>query len=131
MKLTKAILKLERQASKAEKLAKTEQAKADALRAKLEQIQNLVGILGRKSIAKPTAKASKGRRGPRKGTMSVAGRARISAAQKKRWAAWKAKKKGTVAPRAKRHLSPEGRARIVAATKARWAKVRAAKEAKA
>lgn len=129
MKLIKAIQKLERQASKAEKLAKTEQAKADVLRAKLKQIQSLVGILGRTSIAKP-AKVPKGRKGRGKGRMSAAGRARIAAAQKKRWTAWKAKKK-VVAPKAKRRLSPEGRARIVAAAKARWAKVRAAKEAKA
>lgn len=131
MKLTKAIRKLERQASKAEKLAKTEQARADALRAKLEQVQNLVGILGRKSIAKLASKAPNGRKGRRKGKISAAGRARIAAAQKKRWAAWKAKQKGAVVRKAKRRLSPEGRARIVAAAKARWAKVRAAKESKA
>ena len=57
-----------------------------------------------------------------RGKMSVAGRAKIAAAQRARWA----KQKGTSAPGAKpakkkRKLSPEGRARIVAALKKRWA----------
>ncbi|MFZ4695289.1 MAG: hypothetical protein ACOYMV_09205 [Verrucomicrobiia bacterium] len=129
MNLTKAIRNLEHQARKAEQFAKVEQAKADRLREKLENIQKLVGILG----SEVAPKAPKARRGRRKGKMSAAGRARIAAAQKKRWAAWKAKhqgsaKKGKKAVRkAKRKISPEGRARIVAAVKARWARQKAAK----
>jgi hypothetical protein len=55
-------------------------------------------------------------------TMSAAGRARIAAAQRARWA----KVKGQGKP--KRKLSAAGRARIAAAQKARWAKIRAAKK---
>jgi hypothetical protein len=73
-----------------------------------------------------TAAPSTGRR-----TMSPEARARISAAQRKRWAA---SKKGATtaavkAPTAKatkkrRTLSPEARARIAAAQRKRWAAVR-------
>ena len=54
--------------------------------------------------------------------MSAAGRARIAAAQKARWA--KAKGQAT----AKRKLSAAARKRIAAAQRARWAKFRAAKK---
>ena len=53
--------------------------------------------------------------------MSAAGRARIAAAQKARWA----KVKGTK----KRTMSAAARKKIAAAQKARWAKVKAAKAA--
>jgi hypothetical protein len=63
--------------------------------------------------------------------MSTAGRARIAAAQKARWAKLK---KSAVEPtskipakKKKRKLSPERRARIIAATKARWARAKANK----
>ena len=86
----------------------------------------------------------------KKGGMSAAGKARIVAAQKLRWAkinAAKAKSAPVTKPAAKAvaavksplravavakparkkgKISPEGMARIIAATKARWAKVRAA-----
>ena len=93
----------------------------------MDSIQKLVGILG---SSKAAAKAPKARRGGRKGNMSAAGRARIAAAQKKRWAAWKAKKGGTkkvVVRKAKRKMSAKGRANIVAAQKKRWAKQKAGK----
>lgn len=123
MNLIQAIRHLEQQARKVEKLARVEQTKADSLREKLESIEKLVGMVGRKTVAK----APKVRRGRRKGKMSAAGRARIAAAQKKRWAAFHAKTgKKTTAPKAKSKLSPEGRARIVAAQKARWAKQKSA-----
>ena len=71
----------------------------------------------------PTAKAKT------KGGISAAGRARIAAAQKKRWAKVKGEtgataKTALVAKKKKRKLGPEARARIVAAVKARWAKVK-------
>jgi transcription initiation factor TFIIIB Brf1 subunit/transcription initiation factor TFIIB len=67
--------------------------------------------------------ATRGRR-----TMSVAARARISAAQKARWARTRGKVV-SIAPKAterhsKRHISAAGLARIRAANKARWAKWR-------
>lgn len=78
----------------------------------------LAKVLGGGTVA--SAPAAKGKRG--RGKLSAAGRAKIAAAQKLRWA----KAKGnTAAPakkaRKKRVLSPEGRAKIVAALKKRWA----------
>src|SRR5437867_13165769 len=54
--------------------------------------------------------------------MSAAARARISAAQKARWAKTKGQKVVSIAP--KRHISAAGLARIRAAQRARWAKIR-------
>jgi hypothetical protein len=113
-----------------------------------EQIQKLeselASILGSSAKVSAPAKvasvaAAKPAKKTRKG-LSAAGRARIAAAQKARWA----KVKGDAAPAAaapapkaaakskskgkvKRVLSPEARARIVAAVKRRWAKARKAK----
>ena len=58
--------------------------------------------------------------------MSAAGRARIAAAAKARWAAYRGKK-GTPAPakKATRKMSAAGRAAIAAAAKARWARAKA------
>ncbi len=64
---------------------------------------------------------------PRKRGMSAAGRARIVAAQKARWAKVHASSGGAKTKKKKRGMSAAGRARIIAAQKARWAKVRAAK----
>ncbi len=76
-----------------------------------------------------------GTRGPKKGGMSAAGRARIAAAQKARWATVKAAKtaKPVVAKPAKkkRKMSAAGIAKIRAGVKARWAKINAAKQAQA
>lgn len=63
--------------------------------------------------------------------LSAAARARIAAAQRKRWA--KARQNSVeqakVVPiRKKRTLSPAARKRIAAAQKARWAKVKARKK---
>jgi hypothetical protein len=71
---------------------------------------------------------------PAKRKMSAAGRARIIAAQKARWAKTKAEKNGNdeakpvVKPAKKRKMSAAGKAAIIAAQKARWAKVKAAKK---
>lgn len=77
---------------------------------------------------------------PKKGGMSAAGRARIVAAQKARWAKIKAGKapalKAPVAKAAKaakatgtqkRVVSPEVKAKLAAAMKARWAAAKAGK----
>lgn len=53
--------------------------------------------------------------------MSAAGRRRIAAAQKKRWA----KLSGKVGKKGKREMSAAGRAKIAAAARARWAKAKA------
>jgi hypothetical protein len=60
----------------------------------------------------------------KKTRMSAAGRARIIAAQKARWAKVKAGKPAV--KKGKRKMSAAGRARIAAAARARWAKAKAA-----
>jgi hypothetical protein len=62
----------------------------------------------------------------RRRRMSAAGRARISAAAKARWAKIRGNAATVAKPakKGKRRLSPAGRAAIVAATKARWARVK-------
>ena len=66
----------------------------------------------------------------RNGRMSDAGRARIAAAQKARWAKVKAEngKATVVSMPKKRTMSANARRRIAAAQRARWAKVKAAKK---
>jgi hypothetical protein len=63
-----------------------------------------------------------GRGGGRRGTMSAAGRARIAAAQRARWAKLKSQKVVSIASRKRRKLPFAGIARIRAAQKARWTK---------
>jgi hypothetical protein len=60
-------------------------------------------------------------------TISAAGRARIAAAQRARWAKVKGRKVVLVTSQ-KRRMSPAARRRIVAAQKARWAKWRKAQK---
>jgi hypothetical protein len=61
-------------------------------------------------------------------TISAAGKARIAAAQRARWAKLKGKSGNTkiAAPR-KRTMSAAARKKIAAAQRARWAKVKAAR----
>jgi hypothetical protein len=63
--------------------------------------------------------------------MSAAGRARIAAAQRARWAKVNAKReRGNVVPiPKKRTMSGTARKKIAAAQRARWAKLKAAKKA--
>lgn len=65
-----------------------------------------------------------------RGVISAAGRARIAAAQRARWAKVKTgSDKGEVVTMArKRTMSPAARRKIAAAQRARWAKVKAAKK---
>jgi hypothetical protein len=66
---------------------------------------------------------------PRKRGMSAAGRARIAAAQKARWAKAKTAKSAKPAVKAlakRKVMSASARAKIAAAAKARWAKAKAA-----
>jgi hypothetical protein len=61
--------------------------------------------------------------------MSAAGRRRIAAGQRARWAQVKARHGGSSeapeAPARRRKMSPSARARIAAAQRARWAKIHA------
>jgi len=109
-----------------------------SLREQIERLeQDLAAILGgpvaakAKVVGRPSTKAEKpATTAPRRrrGYISAAGRARIAAAQRARWAKAKAGK-ATPAPakRKKGQLSAEGRARIIAAQKARWAKAKGSK----
>jgi len=65
-----------------------------------------------------------------RGGISAAGRARIAAAQRTRWAKAKAKsdKGNVIAMPKKRTMSAAGRRKIAAAQRARWAKVKASKK---
>jgi hypothetical protein len=63
---------------------------------------------------------------PKKGKMSAAGRARIAAAQKARWAKIKGAKPAVKAPVKKRTMSAAAKAKLSALAKARWAKIKAA-----
>jgi hypothetical protein len=99
--------------------------KAADLQDKIAQLQSeLTAIFGSESKAAPTAaKPAK-----KKGGMSAAGRARVAAAQKARWAKINAAKGKVVAPKiaakpAKKKftMSAAAKAKISAAAKARWA----------
>src|SRR5467141_3733959 len=80
------------------------------------QLENLTNALSALNGAKSSG-TSKG--------ISTAGRARIAAAQRARWAKVKGPKVVSITAR-KRTMSPAARRRIAAAQKARWAKWRRA-----
>ncbi|MCE9611283.1 MAG: hypothetical protein K8R23_13900 [Chthoniobacter sp.] len=116
----------------------TQLKQALAIAEKIESLQaELASIVGGSSVS--SLPASLAAPAKQKGGMSAAGRARIAAAQKARWAKVKgatptpaptpakaAVGKGT----GRRNISPEARAKMAAAAKARWAKVNGAKAAK-
>ena len=86
-----------------------------------EQIENLhkqlAAISGSTGISGPSRPAKSV-----KGKMSAAGKARIVAAQKARWAAIKAAKP---VKKARKKMSAAAKAKLSALAKARWAKVKA------
>lgn len=65
-------------------------------------------------------------RGRRKFKMSAAGRARIAAAQRARWAKINGKKKPAKGTKGRRKMNAAAKAKIAAAARARWAKAKAA-----
>ena len=85
-----------------------------------DQIEELNSLLGSTSSTIKTAKKG----------MSAAGRAKVAAAQKKRWGKIKKAKPAAKPVAKKRKMNAAGRARIAAAAKARWAKVKAAGKSK-
>jgi hypothetical protein len=90
-----------------------------------EQIQSLENELGR--IFGSSTKSAVAAAPKKKFKMSVAARARISAAVKARWAKANGKKVAVKqAPKAKGKMSTAARAKLSAAAKARWAKAKAA-----
>jgi hypothetical protein len=92
----------------------------------LEQERNHLGVqLERLNHALSVLIGTGNHRGRR--TLSAAGRARIAAAQRARWAKVKGHKVVSIVAR-KGRMSPAARKRIVAAQKARWAKWRKAQK---
>jgi hypothetical protein len=121
-------------------LTSTQLRQAADLKEKIAGLEHQLAQLtqdgqGSAPVKEPTPAKVPGKRGPKKGGMSAAGRARIAAAQKARWAKVNAAKAAaqpaSMAKSAgkKRKMSAAGRAAISAAAKARWAAVRAAKKA--
>lgn len=104
------------------------------IREKIDSLTSeLISLVGREVSAvsqqKSTAKGRRGKKGKR--TLSPEARAKISAAQARRWAKVKGRSsaakpaaKAAKSKPGKRVLSPEARAKIAAAQKRRWAKVR-------
>lgn len=93
-----------------------------------EKIESLQAELSR-ALGGGAAVAAIGTPGKRVRGMSAAGRARIAAAQKARWAKYHSGKGATTAAtgrRGRRKLSAAAKAKIAAAARARWAKAKAA-----
>ena len=90
-------------------------------------IHAIEGLVGRNGSGASRNGARPGR------TVSAAGRARIAAAQRARWARVRKESQSaggkTTTPPAKRTMSASARRKIAAAQRARWAKVRATKAA--
>ena len=111
-------------------LSATQLKRAVAIKEEIEQLEaELSGIAGEPPKAISTVAPIFA---PKKRTMSAAAKAKISAAQKARWA----KERGeeppkvaiTAAVKPKRILSAAARAKISAGAKARWAKAKASRE---
>ena len=94
--------------------------RAANIKDKIQSLENELGRILGSSIKPVAAAAPKKRR-----KMSAAGRAKIAAGQKARWAKAKGQKMKQSQPK-KRKMSAAARAKISAAAKARWAKVKAA-----
>jgi hypothetical protein len=94
---------------------------AHAIQIRIESLQNKLDSLQRKLAGVLGSAQTPGRSGTNK--ISAAGRARIAAAQRLRWAKFKVKGGKT---KTGRTMSPAARAKIARAAKARWAKAKAA-----
>jgi hypothetical protein len=109
-------------------MAYTKAPDADLLQAALIGYQRQHAVLEermaeiRRELDGTAASSDAGKGKPRRG-MSAAGRRRIAAAQRKRWA----KLKKATPAKAKRKISAAGRKRMVEAVRKRWKAWRAAK----
>ena len=92
-----------------------------ALKQKIEKLSARLEALAGGTAGGP------GRPGRRKWKMSAAGRRKIAAAARARWARVHAAAKGGKRGRKRRKMSAAGRAKIAAAARARWARFHAAK----
>jgi hypothetical protein len=82
-----------------------------------DQLQSIVRGSGGNGVPSPSRS--------RRNRMSSAGRARIIAAQKARWAKFKKGKPAPARAAGKRRFSAAARAKIAAAARRRWAKAKA------
>ena len=89
------------------------QHQIDDIQARMAEIRGALGVKTKAKAGAPTVTTRR--------KISAAGRARIAAAQRKRWAESRPQARPV---KAKRRLSAAGRAAIVAATKKRWDAVR-------
>ena len=92
-------------------------------------VEERIAELRRELAGAPAGSAETGEGTPRRG-MSAAGRRRIAAAQRKRWAELK-QASATPPAKAKRKMSVAARKRMADATRKRWKAYRAAKAAAA
>lgn len=98
--------------------------RAADIKDKIESLQDELNRIMGASNSAPTGSVPKNKR-----KMSAAGRARIVAAQKARWAKAKgAKSKIVPGRKPKRQMSVAARAKISAAQKMRWAKIKTVKK---
>jgi hypothetical protein len=95
-----------------------------AIREKIEKLQGqLDSLVAGGEISSPSSGKA-----PKKRRMSAAGRARIAAAARARWARFRGaapKKAAKPAKKKDRRMSPAVRAKLAEIARARWAKVRA------
>jgi hypothetical protein len=93
--------------------------RAAAIKDQIDALESELGsILG--------GRTSRGRAGGGRRTMSASARARIAAAQRARWAKYKANKPAKARGAGRRKMSAAAKAKIAAAARARWAKAKAA-----
>ena len=103
------------------------EAQRHRLDGQISEVRQLLGSNSRSAVPAATPEAPS----RRKRTMSAAARARIGAAQRKRWAETKAASAPAEPKKAarKRKLSAAGRKAIAEAAKRRWAVLREARKA--
>jgi hypothetical protein len=92
-----------------------------------EAISVLQGLVGRNHLGRPSRGGHTARMGRPRRRMSAAGRRKIAAAQRARWAKTRARR----VQRGKRHMSAAARNRIARAQRVRWAQLKAKKKAAA
>ena len=90
-----------------------------------QAISVLQGLTGRNGIERPARGGRTARMGRPRRKMSAAGRRKIAAAQRARWAKLRQRR----VQRGKRTVSAAARNRMAAAQRARWAKLKAQKKA--
>ena len=115
--LSRALNELRQERSR----AKREVARLD------EVISVLRGLVGGNHPGRPARGGRTARMGRPRRRMSAAGRRKIAAAQRARWA----KARASRVQRGRRHLSAAARNRIARAQRIRWAKLKASKKAAA